>query len=172
MKNLPSINGDEYKEQCAYYTELVFTKMNKVEAFKKAFPDRYKEALDKTGGNPSVVNANITKEINKIERSKFVQECFYSANKHWWMKFLGKKHDIFEKLYNDAMDDNLEVKDRHSASKIFLGYVPDAPKEDKVTVEIKVGSDEFKDMLAQKKRQLYMVANDSSEDIIEVNVNE
>ena len=42
MKNLPSINGDEYKEQCAYYTELVFTKMNKVEAFKKAFPDRYK----------------------------------------------------------------------------------------------------------------------------------
>lgn len=171
MKNLPSVNGDEYKEQCAYYTELVFTKMNKIEAFKKAFPDRYKDALDKTGGNPSVVNANIAKEINKIERSKFVQECFYSANKHWWMKFLGKKQDIYEKLYDTAMDDEESTQNRLNASKIFLQFIPDAPKEDKVIVEVKVGSDEFKDMLLEKKRALYNAAN-NTDDIIDGEIDE
>ena len=172
MKNLPNVNGDEFKENCAIYTELVFTKVSKEEAFKMVFKDKYEKIIRDSNGSKLLEKALLSKGIQQLERTKFMQECFYTANKHWWMKFLGKKHDIFEKLYNDAMDDSLEVKDRHSASKIFLGYVPDAPKEDKVTVEIKVGSDEFKDMLAQKKRQLYMVANDSNEDIIEVNVNE
>lgn len=165
MKNLPNANGDEFKESCAYYTELVFTKMSKENAFKAAFPDKYKQAVDRAGGNDRVVNANIKKAINSVEGSKFMKDCFYAANKHWWMKFLGKKQDVFEKLYEDAMDDELAARDRHNASKIFLAHIPDAPKEDKVTVEVKVGSDEFKNMLMDKKRQLMNAAN---EDIIEV----
>jgi hypothetical protein len=117
-----------------------------------------------------LINANVTKEINKLERNKFVQECFYSANKHWWIKFLGKKQDIYEKLYETALDDNERTSDRLNASKIFLSYIPDAPKDDKITIEVKVGSTEFKDMLLEKKRELYNAAN--SEDIIEGEIDE
>lgn len=170
MKHLPNINGDKYKEQCAYYTELVFTKMDKIEAFKQSFPERYQTAIDNANGNNGLINANVTKEINKLERNKFVQECFYSANKHWWIKFLGKKQDIYEKLYETALDDNERTSDRLNASKIFLSYIPDAPKDDKITIEVKVGSTEFKDMLLEKKRELYNAAN--SEDIIEGEIDE
>ena len=161
MKNLPVINGDDFKESCALYTELVFTKHSKEEAYKIAFPDKYNNIVS-MGSN--VLNANLKKAINQLERTKFVQECFYNANKHWWMKFMGKKNDIFEKLYNDALSDDIDIRDRHNASKIFLTFIPDAPKEDKVVVEVKVGSDEFKDMLLEKKRLLYSAANESIED--------
>lgn len=159
MKNLPPINGDAYKESCAYYTELIFTKHDKVDAFMLAFPDKYKE-IKSYSATDNIFNANITKTINQVERSKFMQECFNAANKHWWMKFLGKKQDIYEKVYQTALDDNESTKDRLTASKIFLAHVPDAPKEEKLTVEVKVGSDEFKNMLMEKKRLLHKAAND------------
>lgn len=167
MKNLPSVNGDEFKEACAYYTELVFTKTNKIEAFKKSFPDKYKDCVDKSNGNSNIATALIKRSIYSLERTQFMQECFYQGNKHWWMKFLGKKQRVFEKLYEDAVSDDVDIRDRHNASKIFLSYVPDAPKEDKLTVEVKVGSDEFKSMLQEKKRMLYSAAN---EDILDAEV--
>jgi len=169
MKHLPNTNGDNFKEQCAYYTELVFTKHNKTESFRIAFPDKYQQAIDRAGGNNNVVNANIKKAINQVENSKFMQECFTVANKHWWMKFIGKKQQVLEKLYDDAISDELDIRDRHNASKLFMSYVPDAPKEEKVTVEVKVGSDEFKNMLLEKKRLLHSTAN--NEEIIDAEVN-
>jgi len=97
---------------------------------------------------------------HRIEKGSFVQECFAVANKHWWTKFITKKQDIYENLYNTAMDTNEKTADRLNASKIFLANVPDAPKEEvKVNVEVKVGSDEFKKMLDKKKRDLHTAAN-------------
>jgi len=77
---------------------------------------------------------------------------------------MGKKQKVFEKLYEDAISDEIDIKDRHNASKIFLAHIPDAPKEDTIKVEVKVGSDEFKSMLMQKKKLIHNTAN---EDIID-----
>jgi hypothetical protein len=75
------------------------------------------------------------------------------------MKFLGKKQNIMEKVYDTAMDDSERTGDRLNAAKIFMQFAPDAPKEDKITVEVKVGSEEFKQMLNQKKKELHSAAN-------------
>jgi hypothetical protein len=165
MKNLPKFNGDPKKESYRYYTELIFTGTPKREAFKEAFPDEYEKVL---ADHPQMYEAVIGKRINTLERTKFVQECFTAANKNWWMRFMTKKQDIYENLYSIAMDEGEKTADRLAASKTFLQYVPDAPKEDiTVNVEVKVGSDEFKKMLDDKKRQLHSVAN---KDVIDVEV--
>jgi len=164
MKHLPKVNGDDFKESCAYYTELIFTKTDKTTAFRLAFPDRYKKAISNAGDNDKLIASKIKKGINTVESSAFMKECFYTANKHWWMKFMGKKQRVFEKLYEDAISDDIDIKDRHNASKIFLAHIPDAPKEDTIKVEVKVGSDEFKSMLMQKKKLIHNTAN---EDIID-----
>lgn len=165
MKKLPKINGNEFKESCAYYTELIFTKTDKREAFKKAFPDKYQLAIERACGNPNLIEAKIKKGINQVESSAFMQECFYAANKHWWMKFIHKKNDIYEKVYDTATDDTESTRDRLNAAKIFLQFAPDTPKEEKITVEVKVGSDEFKNMLLEKKKQIHNAANESIEDV-------
>ena len=164
MKHLPAHNGDPFKEAAAYYTELVFTGTKKREALKQAFPDKYNHAVNKAAGNKNLIAPNISRAISLLERSKFVQDCFNQANKHWWMKFMTKKQDIFTKLYDDALNEDLETRDRHNAAKIFLAHIPDAPKEDKITVEVKVGSDEFKAQLAEKKRLIHNIANETIED--------
>jgi hypothetical protein len=167
LKNLPNPNGNEFKEQCSYYTELIFTNHSRTEALKLAFPDKYQKAIMDAKGNDKMVNMNVRKQINQVENSSFTKECFSVANKQWWMKFIGKKQNVLEKLYSDAISDDLEVRDRHNASKLFLTYLPEMQKEDKLTVEVKVGSSEFKDMLTEKKKQLYNAAN---QDIVDVEV--
>ena len=171
MKNLPNVNGDEFKENCAIYTELVFTKVSKEEAFKMVFKDKYEKIIRDSNGSKLLEKALLNKGIQQLERTKFMQECFYTANKHWWMKFLGKKQDVYEKLYDTAMDEAESTQNRLNASKIFLQFIPDAPKEDKVVVEVKVGSDEFKDMLLEKKRALYNAAN-NTDDVIDGEIDE
>ena len=159
MKHLPKVNGNDFKEKCAYYTELIFTRVSKPEAFKTAFPDKYEKVLANTKDD-RFIKANIAKAINQVEQTEFMQECFYAANKHWWMKFLGKKQEIFENVYEMAMDKEASARDRLSASKIFLDHVPDAPKETNINVKVEVGSNEFKDMLLEKKQALMSAAND------------
>lgn len=164
MKHLPAHNGDPFKEAAAYYTELVFTGTKKKDALKEAFPDKYDNAIKKAAGNKNLIAPNLAKAVAMVERAKFVQDCFNQANKHWWMKFMTKKQNVFEKLYKDALDEDLDTRDRHNAAKIFLAHIPDAPKEEKITVEVKVGSDEFKAQLAEKKRAIHSIANETIED--------
>jgi len=164
LKNLPKSNGDPRREQGRLYTELVFTGLSRRKAFEEVFPEKV-EAL-KVKYPASAYPREVARMVHRIERGSFVQECFTIANKDWWTKFITKKQDIYENLYNTAMDKNEKTVDRLNASKIFLTNVPDAPKEDiKVNVEVKVGSDEFKKMLDQKKRELHGAANGNIIDV-------
>lgn len=164
LKNLPKSNGDPRREQGRLYTELVFTGLSRRKAFEEVFPEKV-EAL-KAKYEEKWYPREVARMVHRIERGSFVQECFTVANKDWWTKFITKKQDIYENLYNTAMDTNEKTADRLNASKIFLTNVPDAPKEEvKVNVEIKVGSDEFKKMLDKKKRDLHSAANG---DVIDV----
>ena len=152
--------GSESKQHVADYVELVMNRTSKAKALEEVYPERYKRALDRSP-TEQVKRANIQKEINQIERSKYAQELFSAADKMWWVKFLEKKHDVYGVLYDIATSDEEETKDRISASKALLQYMPSAPKEDKLEITHKVQGDDFKQRLNEMKKQIHNTANNS-----------
>lgn len=166
MKELPnSPIGSESKEQVADYVELVMNRVSRPKALKQAYPERYARAVSRASGNDKVVDANIKKEYNQIERSKYAQGLFTAADKMWWVKFLDRKQDIYDKLYDIATNDDEDTKDQISSARALLQYLPTAPREDKLEVTHKVHQESFKDMLNAKKKELHSAANGEAIDV-------
>lgn len=160
--------GNETKELFSEYVELVMERVPKSTILKTLFPDRYQRAVDRASGKQSVIEANVRKEINQIERAKYVQSLFEAADKHWWIQFLDKKQDLYEGLFEIAKDKGEQTKDRISASKTLLHYMPSAIREQKVEHTHKLeGEESFKDRLSTMKKELHSAANS---DAIEVEV--
>ena len=157
--------GSETKEKFAEYVQMVMNRVNKKEIIKIVFPERYERAVERASGKQSVIDANLTKEVNQIDRSVYVQELYASANKHWWITFLDKKQDLYENLYNISMDTGEETRDRISASRTLLQFLPEAPREDKLEITHKVQGEDFKSKLLEMKRELHSAANNSAIDV-------
>lgn len=155
----------ESKQNVVDYVSMVMEGKSRSKALKEAYPRRYERAVARAGGNKSVIDANIKKEYNQIERSKYAQQMFTSAEKHWWMKFLAKKQKIYDKAYGIAMDDEQDTKDQLTAMRMLMQYLPSAPKDDKLEITHKVHTDSFKEMLALKKKELHSAANDDAIDV-------
>jgi len=152
--------GNETKEKFAEYVQLVMDRVPKTQILRNIFPERYDRAVSRASGKQSVVDANIRKELNQIERSKYVLSLFDAADKTWWIQFLDKKQDLYEGLFNIAKDKDEQTKDRISASKTLLHYMPSAVKEQKVEHTHKLENEEsFKDRLSAMKKELHETAN-------------
>lgn len=168
IKDLPnSPIGNETKECVTQYVMLVYERVPKPDALKEAFPDRYQRAVDRAGGNQDVLNANIRKEINQVERSKYCRDIYASEHKDWWIKFLTKKEKVFENLVNIALDEGESARTRVEASRAFLQFAPEKAIENNVKVEVNVTGDDFKKTLLERKKALYDTA---TMDVIDVEV--
>jgi len=166
LKNLPKCPMDnETQQNTVEYVNMVMDGSSRAKALESAFPSRYERALSRASGNKNVVDANVKKEYNQIERSKYAQGLFVAAEKHWWMKFMTRKQKIYGKLYEIAMDDEQDTKDQIASSKALLQYLPSAPSENKLEVTHKVQSTDFKDMLLAKKKELHNAANAEAIDV-------
>jgi len=162
--------GNESKESFSEYVAMVMDRVPKTQVLKIVYPERYKRAVDRASGKQSVIDANVRKEINQIDRSKYVQSLYEAADKTWWIKFLDKKQDLYEGLFDIAKDKNEMTKDRISASKTLLHYLPSAVQEQKIEHTHKLEAEEsFKDRLHSMKRELHLAANT---DVIDVVVND
>ena len=168
MKDLPnSPAGDETKEKLVEYVSLVMDGVTKPDALKRALPERYMRAVDRANdaesngkGKGNVLNANVKKEINQVERSLFCRKLYESEHKDWWIKFLGKKQKAYETLFKIGLDEGESARNRVEAIKTMLQFMPDkAPEAIKVDVQV-TSDDDFKAMLKEKQRMLHKAAND------------
>ena len=167
IKSLPDTITNEQNRQYGEYVELVFSGVSKFDAFKEVFPDRYQLAIDRASGNNRVVNANIKKGINAIERSDVVKQAYQLAHKTWWTKFVTKKQDLLENMYDIAMDRDQATRDRVNATKVALQYMPQAATDVNINIDASEKAVTFLDKLQKQKNLLYKVAN---EDVVDVEV--
>lgn len=165
LKELPnSPAGNETKRNIAEYVSLVMSGKPKTEALKQALPDRYQRAEERAAendngkGKGSVLNANLQKEINQVERSQYAKDLYASEHKDWWIKFLGKKQKAFETLFEIGLDKRENARNRVDAIRTLLQHMPDKQQDIKVDVQVNAGQD-FKEMLKQKQNELYKIAN-------------
>ena len=85
------------------YVQSVLKGVEKPEALKTHFPELYELALERAKGNDRVVKANITSQINTLERKAGVKKMYEVAHKHAWTNFVAKKHKLYENLYDMAI---------------------------------------------------------------------
>lgn len=165
LKELPkSPIGNESRQNVADFIDMQMNGMSKKNALKAVYPNRYQRALDRAGGNDKVVEANLMKEINQIERSKYAQGLLVAADKHWYNKWITKKTDVCNMFYDTAMSSDVAEKDRINAGKAFMQYTakPNSKLEIEHTHKIE---DDFKEKLLARKRELHSIANDNVIDV-------
>ena len=168
IKALPKVS-EENTILYMDYVQAVLTGKKKKDIFKELFPEEYKIAVDRADGNTRVVNANVKKAINALERRKDVKEMFATAHKHAWIGFLEKKNKLFENLYGMALDDNVIPRDRINASKVMLEHMPQFQEDINIKVEVKQTKEDFVMQLKEMQRSLQKTA---TQDAIEVEVND
>lgn len=167
LNELPSVFKDDKNLDYGEYVELVFSGIGKEEAFKRVFPERYRNAIKEAGNNEKLVNSKIWKHIGIIERTNVVKSAYEVAHQTWWTKFITKKQTLLENLYDIAVDANESTKDRINASRTALQYMPNM--EQTLTVKIEDDSkNEWLNRLAERKRELFKLANDK--DVVDVEV--
>lgn len=166
-RSLSKVVDDPEKGKYAEYVLLVLEGMPKGEALKEVFPERYQKALDDTTGNGRIRGANITKQIRYIERSSICKELYEQAHKTWWISFLEKKNKLYENLYNMAMDEDINARERISSSKVMLEHMPSFKEDINIKVEVKQTKEDF---VLQLKEMQNSLAKQAVE-VIDVKVN-
>jgi hypothetical protein len=165
MKDLQKISEDPEKQVYADYVLMVLSGTKKSEALKACFPERYDAAVERAAGNQQVVNANVTKAVRQLERAQVVQELYEKSHKTWWIEFLEKKHRIYENLYSLALDENVNARERVSASKVMLEHMPTFQEDIHVKVEVKQTKEDFVEKLREMQLKLHNQANKKIEDV-------
>lgn len=161
LKDLSKIAEDPEKQAYADYVMMVLGGSKKSEALKACFPDRYDLAVERADGNQNVINANVTKQVRQLERTKIVAELFEKSHKTWWIEFLEKKHKIYENLYGLAMDEGVIPRDRIAASKVMLEHMPVFNENKQFVDEVKETAQDFVSKLKDMQRKLYQTANNT-----------
>lgn len=158
QKLMESPRGDEKLEKIAEYVALVTSGVSKYKALKEVYPEKYAECDTKR---------KKTLVINGIERNNYCKSLYADWDRRWHTSFYGKRHRIFERLYDISMDDNEQRKDSLAAMNTLLKYMPQAPHH--VDVDVKVdATDDFKKMLLAKKKELHKLAN--GEDVVDAEI--
>lgn len=171
QKKLSKVVEDPEKGKYAEYVMLVLEGVKKGEAIKQIWPERYQRAIDNSSGNSKLIASNIKKEVNYIERTKICKELYGEAHKTWWVQFLEKKHRIYKNLYDLALDENVNARERVSASKVMLEHMPTFQEDINVKVEVKQTKEDFVNQLKEMQRQLHKQAVSNIEEV-EVTINE
>ncbi len=166
LKKLPKIVGDEAEQQMEYVQAVLGGKEKDV-ALKAHFPELHALAIERSAGNDQVVKANITAQINKLERKSAVKKMYEVAHKHTWTYFVVKKHKLYENLYKMATDEDVSVRDRISSTKVMLDHMPKFEEDKTLIVEVKDGKEEFLEGLRKMQIALHKQAN---KEVIDVEV--
>ena len=162
LKKLPKIEDPETSVYMDY-VQGVLGGTPKGEVLKEVFPEEYEKAIERAGGNPKVIGANIKKAINGIERRKAVKEMFTIAQKHAWVTFLEKKNKLYENLYTMALNEDNLVRDRINSSKVMLEHMPSFQEDINVRVEVKQSKEDFVTNLRNMQLQLFRLANNKED---------
>lgn len=157
-EKLPNLPTKEYEQQAIEYVTLVYDGLDKIEAFKTIFPERYAKAADKATRYHRNVKATIMSIINMYERGRYVSALYSIANEQYYARFVNKRTSLLEKLYDIGMDDEQKMSHRLVAAKTFLGAIPEPKKEIVHKIEVDV-NDEFRNKLLEKQKMLYAIAN-------------
>ena len=165
QKKLSKIVEDPQKGKYAEYVLLVLGGKKKGEALEEAFPERYKAAIERAGGNTRLHASNIKKAIMHVERSSVCKELYEQAHKTWWIQFLDKKNKIYENLYSMALDEGINPRERVSASKVMLEHMPTFQEDVKVQVEVKQSKEDFVSQLREMQIALHKQANNEVIDV-------
>jgi hypothetical protein len=164
LKQLPKVVGDEAERQMEY-VQAILGGMEKPEALNEFFPELHELAVERSRGNPQVVKANVTAQINKLERKSVVKKMYEVAHKGAWTNFVAKKHKLYENLYKMATDEDVSVRDRISSTKVMLDHMPKFEEDKTLIVEVKDGKQDFLDSLRAMQIALHKQAN---KDVIEI----
>lgn len=167
LKKLPKVVGDEATQQMEY-VQAILGGMEKPDALKEFFPELYELAIERANGNPNVVNANVTAQINKLERKNAVKKMYEVAHKHAWTNFVAKKHKLYENLYKMSVDEDNSVRDRISSTKVLLDHMPKFEEDKTLPPEQKDDKLEFLKVLRDMQINLHKQANKSIEEVIDV----
>ena len=157
-EDLPSLPTRDTDKNAIEYVTLVYDGLDKIEAFKTIFPERYEKAVEKAKKYRRNVKASVMSVINNYERGKYVTSLYSMANEQYYARFVNKRTAMLEKLYDIGMSDEEKMSHRLVAAKTFLGSIPEPKKEIVHKVEVDV-QDEFRKKLEEKQKMLYMVAN-------------
>ena len=148
--------GDKTKQAQIDYVLAIISGDSKEEAYARYFPDRY----SKIKGNQTRVRS----AIYALENGDYVSGMMRTANKQAYSRFFGKVDKVLQKVYDIAMDDNIEVRDSLSAANTFMKHVPKAPEEIDIKVEVDVG-DQYKKMLEERHKYMLELANKDYVDV-------
>ena len=168
LKELPKVVTNDNERQYAEYVMLVLSGMEKKDAFKEVFPDRYKIAVERAGGNQRVVGANVKKGWMQVERTNVCKKLYETAHKTWWVSFLDKKNKLYENLYDMAIDSDIQPRDRIHASKVMLEHMPTFKEDINVKVEVKQTKEDFVNHLREIQLSLQKTAVEDEITDIEV----
>ena len=158
-KKLPNVAKNPDDMVYMDYVTDVIGGMEKSVALKKWFPELYKLAKGRAKGNPDVLDANVSSQIGTLERKVIVRKMYESARKTAWTHFLAKKHKLYENTYSMALDEELSVKERLSATKLLFEHMPKFEEDKTLVVEVKDNKNEFLEGLQAMKRALHKEAN-------------
>jgi len=171
IRKLDKIVGDEDKMKVAEYIQLVLGRKSKPLAYSIVYPKEYKKAIQDASGNKRVIDANITKAVNKLERSKVCRELYAVAHKHFYIQFISKKLDCYETLYEMGNNEENSVRDRTNAIKVLLDKLPQQTEQIDVNVTVDTKELTFEEKLKAMQSKLLSQSKVKDEDIIEVEVN-
>jgi hypothetical protein len=164
LAKLPKVVGDESERQMEY-VQAILGGTEKPEALKQYFPELYELAIERANGNPNVINANVTAQINKLERRSVVKKMYEVAHKSAWTNFVAKKHKLYNNLFSMATNEDNSVRDRASCTKILLDHMPRFEEDKSIADEVRDGKREFIGELRKMQIALHKQAN---KDVIEI----
>jgi len=135
------------------FVDMLLSGYSNERAYETLFPDRYIKYSSKN-------RREIRYRIREYMKSKYVQEYLTKYQKEYWTAYLDKKIEQLDWLHDTAMNEEEPTRVRLEAVKLFQNIVV-PPKED-LTIKVNHNhfvNDEFKASLAQKKKDLYHMAN-------------
>lgn len=163
---LPQLPANDRERLAVEYITMIYEGSDKHTAFKTVFPTRYNRIYNRakeTGHDP---RRAVGLDIARFEGGVFVQKLYKLSREHYWTHFIDKRTKLLNNLADEATDQTLDIKDRHSAAKIFLTHVPEVAKEEKVVHEHKIVEDtKFMEQLQARKLALRSAAE---KDVIDV----
>lgn len=169
-QGVPKLPTNMNTKNAVEYVGLVYSGVDKVEAFRQVFPDKCKKIEDKAQKDRRDKVATLRYHIGIYERGKYVSSLYEVGAKNYFVEFVDKKTNLLNEVYDVAMDKEENMRNRLNASKIFLSSIPEAPKEVTVKHEVDVKND-FNKKLEERQRALYSIANNET-DILDAEIDE
>ena len=167
LKGLPKIVGDDAQRQMDYVLSVLDGR-EKIDALREHFPDLYTLAIERANGNQSIVKANITSQVNWLERKSAVKKMYAVASKHEWTNFVAKKMKKFKQLDEISDDEDNSMRDRLSAIKTYLDHMPKFEEDKTLVVEVKDNKDDFVKSLKSMQKMLLEQSKKTEAEIIDV----